>query len=79
VIATYGGRKQAQAVLGQTGFVSVNDPRLHFGLGAAKSAELEIRWPNGLKEILKNVEAGRLVTVKEGAGIVKSEPFRRGR
>ena len=35
VTARYGGKLQAQEVLSQSSFYSVNDPRLHFGLGAA--------------------------------------------
>ena len=33
VVAKYGGKMQAQAVMGQSSFYSVNDRRLHFGLG----------------------------------------------
>ena len=75
VVVQYGGKKQAQAVLSQTSFYSVNDFRLHFGLGAEKTAALEIRWPNGGMERIENVEADQLVTVKEGAGVVKKERF----
>ena len=82
VIATYGGRRQAQAVAAQSGYLSVNDRRLHFGLGGASSADLEIRWPNGARESLKAVPADRLITVREGEGVVKTEifpPAQRGR
>ena len=34
----------------QSSFYSANDRRLHFGLGAATSADLTIRWPNGATE-----------------------------
>jgi hypothetical protein len=80
VIATYGGRRQAQAVTAQSSYLSVNDRRLHFGLGAAQSADLEIRWPSGLQESVKAAPAGRLITIQEGAGVVKAESFgpRRG-
>ncbi len=77
VTAHYGGRKQAQEVLSQSSFYSVNDFRLHFGLGAATEADLEIRWPNGGVEKLRKVAANQLVTVREGAGIVKATPFAR--
>ncbi len=75
VIARYGGKRQAQAVLSQTSFYSVNDFRLHFGLGPELTADLEIRWPNGGFERLPAVACDRLVTIKEGAGIVKAERF----
>ncbi len=61
VIATYGDRKQAQAVLAQSSYLSVNDRRLHFGLGGETKASLEIRWPNGGRETIPNVAADRLV------------------
>lgn len=77
VKATYGDRKQAQAVLASSGYLSSGDRRLHFGLGAAVSADLEIAWPNGTHETLKAVRADQLVTVKEGAGIVAQERFSR--
>ena len=70
VLAHYGGKTQAQAVLSQSSFFSCNDPRLHFGLGASTSADLEIFWPNGLHETYKAVAANQLVTIREGVGIV---------
>lgn len=78
VIASYGGKRQAQAVLAQSSFLSVNDRRLHFGLGAEKFADLEILWPSGGRETLKAVAADRLVRIKEGSGIAGSERFSRG-
>jgi hypothetical protein len=68
VVATYGERKQAQAVLAQSSYLSVNDRRLHFGLGAARSASLEVRWPNGGVERFPDLEADRLVVIREGSG-----------
>ena len=75
VTAKYGGKQQAQEVLAQSSFYSANDPRLHFGLGAAETADLEIRWPNGGLEKIRNIAADQLVTIREGAGIVKRERF----
>lgn len=75
VTAHYGGKKQAQEVLAQSSFMSVSDRRLHFGLGPAELADLEIRWPNGNLEKIAKVAADRLVVVREGAGIVSSVPF----
>ena len=75
VTARYGGRIQAQEVLSQSSFYSVNDFRLHFGLGSAVAADLDIRWPNGNREALAKVAADQLVVVREGAGIVRSEKF----
>ena len=67
---------QAQEVMAQSSYLSVNDRRLHFGLGAAVEADLEIRWPNGARETIPRVAADQLVTVQEGAGVVKRERLR---
>jgi hypothetical protein len=72
VLVRYGGKVQSQAVLSQSSFYSSNDPRLHFGLGAAGSVDIEVYWPNGFHEKLKGIPANQLVTVREGAGIVSS-------
>ena len=77
VIARYGDKVQAQAVLSQASFYSCNDKRLHFGLGSETGAELEIRWPSGAVEKIGKVGANRLVHVKEGLGVVKEEEFRK--
>ena len=77
VIATYGERRQAQAVLAQSSYLSVNDRRLHFGLGAESQASLEIRWPNGKGEKIADVPADQLVVISEGSGIIRRENFRR--
>jgi hypothetical protein len=73
VIASYGGQRQAQAVLAQTSYLSVNDRRLHFGLGAQMAADLEVRWPNGRLEKLAAVPADQLIVVREGEGIIRHE------
>jgi hypothetical protein len=70
---------QAQEVVGQSSFYSASDSRLHFGLGAAVKADLVIRWPNGEKETVNQVEADQLVVIREGSGIVKRQKFTAGR
>ena len=79
VIATYGGRRQAQCVLAQSSYLSVNDRRLHFGLGAEDSASLDIRWPKGREERIERVPADQLVTVREGSGVVDAHKFAKAR
>jgi hypothetical protein len=70
VLVRYGQKLQVQEVLSQSSFYSSSDLRLHFGLGAEKIADVEIRWPGGLQEKLKAVAADQLIVVKEGSGIV---------
>ena len=70
VLVHYGRRVQVQEVLSQSSFYSVNDPRLHFGLGAEKTADIEIRWPSGLLEKFKAIAADQFIVIKEGAGLL---------
>jgi hypothetical protein len=77
VEALYGERRQVQEVQAQSSFYSANDRRLHFGLGAATSAELTIRWPSGATERVAGVAADQLVVVREGKGIERRQRFGR--
>lgn len=66
------GHQQLQEVRSGGSYISQSDFRLHFGLGSAtKVDQLEIRWPSGLVEKLEDLPTNRIVTVKEGVGIVK--------
>jgi enediyne biosynthesis protein E4 len=57
-------------------YISQNDLRVHFGIGKAEKVELlEIRWPSGAVDTLKDVKPNQLIVVKEGAGIVRSVKF----
>jgi len=50
------------------GYASSSAGPVHFGLGADTSADLiEIRWPSGTVQELRNVAADRIVTIKEPA------------
>jgi len=54
-------------------YLSQNDLRVHFGLGATDKVErLEIRWPSGVSETFQNVAADRFYTIKEGSGITQN-------
>ena len=76
VVARYAGKVQAQEVLSQSSFYSSSDSRLHFGLGASTSAELEVLWPSGTKESYSTA-CDQLVTIQEGKGILPSKGFPR--
>jgi hypothetical protein len=72
VLVRYGGHVQAQEVMSQSSYLSSNDPRLHFGLGAATSADIEVHWPSGPVESHIGLAANRLLTLREGGGVVIS-------
>jgi enediyne biosynthesis protein E4 len=68
--------QQIDEVRSGGGYTSQNDLRIHFGLGKAeKVAVLEIRWPSGQVDTLKDVKANQLIFVKEGAGITRTMQF----
>src|SRR6266481_5215879 len=56
-------------------YLSSSDKRLHFGLGTdTKAQKVEIHWPSGITQSLKDVSADRMVRVDEPAGSVKPSP-----
>jgi hypothetical protein len=75
VTVRYGNKQQVQEVSAQSSFYSVNDRRLHFGLGHETTAHLSIRWPNGAVETIPNVTANQLVVVRESSGIIRQQKF----
>jgi hypothetical protein len=67
---------QIDEVRSGTGYFSQNDLRLHFGLGDAKKVDLlEIRWPSGAVDALKDLEVNRLYVIQEGGKILKIDAF----
>ena len=57
-------------------YISQNDLRVHFGLGKAEKVELlEIRWPSGQTDTLKDIKSNQLLYVKEGEGLVRTVQF----
>jgi enediyne biosynthesis protein E4 len=65
-----GALVQFSEVRGGSSYLSQNDLRLHFGLGSNdKMSEVNIRWPNGETEVLRDVPADFIYTVVEGMGI----------
>jgi hypothetical protein len=45
-------------------------------LGAETSADLTVRWTNGATQTFPGVAADQLVTIREGAGIIRKQKFR---
>jgi hypothetical protein len=64
-----GGRTLVDEVRSGSSFISNNDMRVHFGLGAAtKIDSVEVRWPSGVVETFPKVSADKLNELKEGSG-----------
>jgi len=73
VMLSANNRRQVQEVRSGGSFCSQSDLRLHFGLGTAKEAQLQVRWLGGAEETLEHVAANRLVVIQEGKGIISQE------
>jgi len=70
--------RQIDEVRSGGSYISQSDLRVHFGLGKADKVDvLEIRWPSGQVDTLKDVRANQLIFVKEGAGISRAVQFTR--
>src|SRR6266850_1956093 len=70
------GAQQFSEVRSGASYLSQNDLRLHFGLGTATKLEsVQIRWPNGNVEPLRDVAGDYIYTVVEGKGIQDKKPL----
>jgi enediyne biosynthesis protein E4 len=59
-------------------YISQNDLRVHFGLGKAEKVDLlEIRWPSGQIDTLKDIKANQVIVVKEGTGGIQTMQFKK--
>ena len=72
-----GGMTQTEEIHSGGSYLSQNDTRVHFGIGsAAKIDSVEIRWPSGATDTLKDLAADKFYAVLEGKGIVPPEQVR---
>src|SRR6185436_15340823 len=75
---TVGGKVLMRHVKAGSSYQGQNDLRVHFGLASAQQADrLEILWPSGSIDTLEAIKANQIVTVTEGRGITRQEPFTR--
>jgi hypothetical protein len=65
VRVTSGGRTQLREINPYGSYLSTSDTRLHFGLGNATLARIEIEWPGGKKQSMDSVRAGQILLVDE--------------
>lgn len=60
------GKVQTAQKKSTTGYLSQNDPRVHFGLSNADLVDsLEIRWPSGKHQVLEKIKANQILTIHE--------------
>ena len=61
-----GDLKLTEQLFAGGSFLSMDAPELHFGLGDnAAVAEIEVRWPSGTIQIIREVEANQTLTITE--------------
>lgn len=67
-LTTASGRVLYSHVSVSVGFMSSSDKRVHFGLGEeSRISSIEIRWPSGIQQVLKDVAADQFLKVDEPA------------
>jgi hypothetical protein len=72
-----GGMTQTAEIHSGGSYLSQNDLRLHFGLGAAaKIDRVEIRWPSGKLDTFTDLPADKFYSALEGTGIVPVDQIR---
>ena len=65
-ITTEDGKSQWNEVTTAVGYASSSDSRVHFGLGLnQKIKEIEIHWPSGIKQVLHDAPADRIMSISE--------------
>jgi enediyne biosynthesis protein E4 len=65
-LTTEDGNSQYDIVSTSAGYGASRDPRPHFGLGAFKTVkQLEIRWPSGTRQVLKDLPANKFHRIEE--------------
>jgi hypothetical protein len=71
-----GDLRQVDEVHSGGSYLSQNDLRLHFGLEKrTKIDSIEVRWPSGVVDKVANLNANRILTIKEGQGVIEQKPF----
>ncbi len=66
VVAFFSGRRQAQKVLSNRGYLSSDEKVLHFGLGtAAQIDRLQIHWPDGTQQEVSDLPSGARYVVQQ--------------
>lgn len=67
VVVTLGDKTLVRDIASSASYVSVHDPRPHFGLGAARSVDrVEVSWPDGTRTVRENVPANQFLRIVKG-------------
>ena len=64
--------RQVEEVRSGGSYYSQNDLRIHFGLDSAKTADVELVWPSGVKDLLRDLAANKLYVIEEGGKVLRT-------
>ena len=71
-----GDLTQVDEVRSGDSYISQSDLRLHFGLEKRTKIDLiEVRWPSGTVDKITNINANKILTIKEGQGLISQKDF----
>jgi len=71
-----GDLAQVDEVRSADSYISQSDLRLHFGLEKKTKIDLiEVRWPSGTVDKITNINANKILTIKEGQGLISQKDF----
>ena len=71
-----GDLTQVDEVRSGDSYISQSDLRLHFGLEKKTKIDLiEVRWPSGTVDKITNINANKILTIKEGQGLISQKDF----
>ena len=72
-----GGSQQSLMMRSGSSYLSQSELVLTFGLGGSTKADrIDIEWPSGQRDTLRDVPANQMITVQEGSGIKSNQKFR---
>jgi hypothetical protein len=73
VRVTAGGLSQIAEATTASSIYSANDSRLHFGLGGAREADIEVGWPGDKAQTFAAIPANRIITIDQDKGIIPAQ------
>jgi hypothetical protein len=73
VTLTAGGMAQTREISPVRGYFSSDEPAAFFGLGKTKAEKIEIRWPSGIVQTVREVPPGVVITITEASDIPKPD------
>jgi len=74
-----GDLKQIGEVYSGGSYLSQSDLRVHFGLEKRTKIDLiEVHWPSGVVDKVTSVSVNKILTIKEGQGLIEQKDFKRG-